>query len=1117
MGLSFFTRPSVKFLGPWELFEVLEQEFQHIDPTLPPRGGGSPWRVEAGDVLDENGVRRRIVELMLPRHLSTSPDTGWLPRVGATVRRVALRGLTIFRNQSLVLPHVESARNRGVRIDLGDSTGLAEVLHRAVGLPPVEMVELCRRYLSGERGAALCENIPDLDAVNPSDRSDVHYRFNRQVLEIAFGGMLRSTADRELAELFRRVHRHDREGPAEGGLLQSRWALCLSGGGVRSSTFCLGVVQELARRKLLRRFDYLSTVSGGGYIGSWLTAWMSRVGRRAVAEELGRDSRRPLDPEPSPVHHLRNFSNYLAPRRGLLSVDTWTLVATIVRNLLLNWMVILPFVAAVLVVPMFTATVVALHPQRSPIFIYGIEGLTLAGFVCASMGVWFVHTRRPGTGDEPRGCHGNSGTADPSEQADRRGGQGAFLLYCLTPIVLATVLLTTVWTWLYRSSPGDLAFFPAWLVWFLRKREVWLFPKERMLLLLVSFGTIAHLTGWLAGYPPKQKRAFLREMTAIIVTGAAVGGVMFVTAEGIESFSALLAGRLRGGAHGSVDSLPFRGDPYPPIYSLLAFPGFLASLVLAGFLYVGITSRRRSDEEREWSSRYSAWILIIALSWLSFSGIVVTSEVILSSMHHWAMPAGIIGGASGWLAALLGKSSKTSAGKKGSTVPVGFTALLSHYSLPVLALVSVVLILMTLAAIDKKFLDLLPEWSARFGLPTAPANAAALALTLLLVGSLASRLIDVNKFSLHAMYRARLIRTYLGASRSAGTRKPNPFTGFDPTDNINMHCLCDGVPHSLQPPPIHVLNLALNLTAGSKLAWQDRKARSFTVTPFFAGAYGLGYRRTRVAGLSKEAYYGGEEGLSLGTAMAISGAAASPNMGYHSSPAVTFLMALFNARLGWWLGNPGWAGRDRFNLANPSPRISPIFAEILGLTTDDAPLVYLSDGGHFENLGLYEMVLRRCKLIVVVDASCDPKYNFEDLGNAIRKIRVDFGIPIDFERDAFLIQSRDTSGKPAQEGQHLALGTVRYSVVDPGATDGFLVYAKPALTGDEPRDVLAYARTNKVFPHDTTADQFFGESQFESYRALGEHTAEKICDALLRHSEGDPLSSARSVSASGVS
>src|SRR5207248_8980036 len=144
-----------------------------------------------------------------------------------------------------------------------------------------------------------------------------------------------------------------------------------------------------------------------------------------------------------------------------------------------------------------------------------------------------------------------------------------------------------------------------------------------------------------------------------------------------------------------------------------------------------------------------------------------------------------------------------------------------------------------------------------------------------------------------------------------------------------------------------------------------------SVSPLHAGTCGVGYRPVLE--------YGGPNGMSLGTAITISGAAASPNMGSHSSPALTFLLTLFNARLGAWLGNPGDPGRRTWRKPDPIAGAGPLLREMFGRTTDRNPYVFLSDGGHFENLGLYEMVARRCRYIVVSDAGCDPEYAFEDL------------------------------------------------------------------------------------------------------------------------------------------
>jgi hypothetical protein len=362
-----------------------------------------------------------------------------------------------------------------------------------------------------------------------------------------------------------------------------------------------------------------------------------------------------------------------------------------------------------------------------------------------------------------------------------------------------------------------------------------------------------------------------------------------------------------------------------------------------------------------------------------------------------------------------------------------------------------------------------------------------LALLLLLAGVVMARLVNANKFSLHGVYRERLIRAYLGASNS--DRKENPFTGFDENDNIKMRDLW--VHEKFRGRLMPVVNIALNLVSGEKLAWQERKAQSFTVTPLHCGSSAMqpGYRP--MVG-PDGTVYGGPKGISLGTAITISGAAASPNMGYHSSPLVTFILTLLNVRLGAWLGNPGKAGDHTFRLGYPESSARPIIDEAFGLTNDSSPYVYLSDGGHFENLGLYEMVLRRCHYIVVSDAGEDPQCSFADLGEAVRKIRIDFGISIEFDEINIFPRGDDLAGN--QKGRNCAIGRICYSMLDgPNAPDGILIYIKPACYGDEPRDIYEYFKTNKTFPHESTADQFFSESQFESYRMLGAYTMEKLC------------------------
>jgi hypothetical protein len=334
----------------------------------------------------------------------------------------------------------------------------------------------------------------------------------------------------------------------------------------------------------------------------------------------------------------------------------------------------------------------------------------------------------------------------------------------------------------------------------------------------------------------------------------------------------------------------------------------------------------------------------------------------------------------------------------------------------------------------------------------------------------------VNRFSLHAVYRNRLIRGYLGSARALA-RRPDAFTGFDPADNMPMASLWAPRSNHMGRCLLQVVNMTLNVTAGDNLAWQERKAEAFVVTPLAAGNPRVNFRST--------AFYGDrKEGITLGTAMAISGAAVSPNQGYHSSPLVSVLMMLANVRLGWWLGNPN----NEQTARREGPRFSfiPIIAELFGLTTDKGKYVYLSDGGHFENLGIYEMIRRRCRYIVVSDAGADPDYGFEDLGNAVRKVWIDLGVGIRF-------RSIDLAARKPEPtaGVYCAIADICYP--EPEAEPGLLVYIKPGYHGTEPADVRSYAASNPTFPHEPTADQWFSESQLESYRVLGNYIVNLIC------------------------
>jgi uncharacterized membrane protein YhdT len=830
-------------------------------------------------------------------------------------------------------------------------------------------------------------------------------------------------------------------------------ALCISGGGIRSATFALGALQGLADLGILENFDYLSTVSGGGYIGSWLTAWKERWKGLTTPQQLGSTATTvvsqlkpfalpPPEEHPDPVQHLREYNNYLSPKLGFFSADTWTLVATVARNMLLNWLVFIPLLMCALMVPRIVLSLLKVGDRPDW---YGFtwdqwaQGrlivLPLAGLFFA-IGIFNLLRYLPGVG------HKNH-------------TEGQFLKYCFAPVLFAALALLLGEAWFiggdYTNGRHDA---PTLQFWDYFQGVAISGGAGYLAYALIYWRSLGEKLRAL-----KANEAVRRWPRAKWILGLLTAAAL--TAFCIAGSARLLSGEIFG-------HLTWR------VYTTLAVPLLFTAFGLAVTIFVGFTSRVLEDEDREWLARAGSWGMLCVISWLGFSTLTLLAPDLIYLLHAklavWADSSfAAAGSLSGALAALAGLSNKNKAptqdgrsdGKKKSAIDLA-----GQMAAPVF----VVIFLTSLAVLDSWLLSkghfLSMSWAShvkwtshsKFLEEIRPEHGVMLASACLLFSWIMAKFIDINKFSLQAMYRSRLIRAYLGASNP----KPeiNKFTGFDQNDNYHMKDLTPSL------KPFHVVNMALNLVAGERLAWQQRKAASFTVSPLHCGSDILGYRPS--------SEYGGENGISLGTAVALSGAAASPNMGYHSSPALTFIMTLFNARLGSWLGNPK---QKQWRDGGPHSAFDSIIREAFGMTNESSPYIYLSDGGHFENLALYEMIRRRCRCIVVLDGGADPKYTYEDLGNALRKVRIDMKVPIEF------VKPLSAPGQPPQG--RCALAEIRYQEIDSTLENGCLIYIKPVVLESEDPDVAAYKAANPAFPHESTGDQWFNESQTESYRMLG--------------------------------
>ena len=997
--------------------------------------------------------------------------------------------------------------------------------------------------------------------------------------------------------------------------------LAFSGGGIRSATFNLGVLQGIADLNLLKNFDYLSCVSGGAYIASWLTSWVRREGSlKNVEKQLrpgrvkqsaafrtweGKEPPEPMDrglvreEEPEPIYHLRTYSNYLAPRTGPLSVDTWVLVAIYLRNLLLNQLIILPATLALILISRYVILVykpaawdtlfVTVGSRAAWYdFLAGLMiGLALGGFIWSSslvrpwremrtaahikwrssvmnvllavkivvivslvlspLAILIAHS---GFGFWP-GFFGSGADVTPFDliviigfvvglcssdilvwfvrgvrrESGTRSGKSDQIsqmqLSVLLPFVGASILLCQQFEagskgfvvgspWLLEHTMGGHR--PASWLNDVLPRWLNIGTMSTGLGRASAFGTFIGLL-----YGVERLLVFVRDLRMFIlalIKWKGVYGALLKLLESIVSgFLGIGIGFLSGAILYSliIALVGWTHQPYTGgtiSLAVLGPPAVLLVLLTAGVLRVGLLGDSLTDDTREWWASLSAWVLLCAVGWGAVLGSTMFGRFAVNwvgfrvgsfAVAQTALVAGWLGtSVSGVIAAASSKSSSARRGGLGEWIaaaapPVFLAGLLVFTSILAGWILGDPVPRFGRAGNSAKYWAQLVDmaqcsnlrwWIGLFGL----------------VFLIMWWRVNVNHFSLHDLYANRLVRCYMGASRprevSAGSkpkyspsncggrpRRPNAITGFDAKDDLSLHDLRirrhkPAAPEDCYVGPYLLINTAMNLVRGEELAWQERMAESFVLSPIFCGSKSTGYRRLPE--------YGG--GLSLGRAMSISGAAASPNMGYHSSPAVTALMTIFNVRLGWWLGNPAFS-----KWRNPGPGMgSYLLDEFFGRSSARQDYVYLSDGGHFENLGVYELIRRRCRFILACDAGADPGLDFFDLGSLVRKCRSDFGVRIEIETSPL-----EREGPLSKSRWHCTVGTIRYEDIDPHSLNGVLVYLKPSLTGDEPSDVRNYASQFPAFPHQSTTNQFFSESQFESYRELGHHIVIQVLEKAV--------------------
>jgi hypothetical protein len=832
--------------------------------------------------------------------------------------------------------------------------------------------------------------------------------------------------------------------------------LALSGGGIRSATFNLGILQAMAEARKLREFDYLSTVSGGGYVGGWLTAWIHRRGLDEVETALA-DSVNGKGTEPHEVRWLRAHSNYLTPRKGLLSLDTLWGMCTYLRNLVTNQFLLIALIVLVLAGGAMAHVTLLEYTQASPQRMW-IAGAVLLLLAAPIVGFEFAHLR----GQSPRPwiatlvCKLREGSSHWIIAILSLGGATLMAYALLQPSVEPWGGVFAAF-WIIAAVAVPIAFRP---------------PQDANLAAIVQ---------------PK--------LTWIV--WLAMASALFAVLE-----------RLYGEVGRVTDAQSWLTPLIGPALFITAFE--LCTLVL-----IMLSGRALRPFAHDWLSRMAAVMILLSVlpfavfaSWVllapTIDYLLSMARILLTSATQlWVIStiSGVLGGKS-----KLTGSDRTNVWAERALAVTPFIFLLGLFTLLVWATREILLYIAGVQAEPFSPATVL-SWTGALRVNLQRLDSIPFELwwqstgVLLLLAMLLAWRIDINLFSFHAYYRNRLAHAYLGAS--ATNRKANAFTGYAPGDSPTLQDLVVMEPGKRPIRPYPLLNTALNLSGQPRMEWQQRKAASFVFSPLYCGFQlpaPLSQRRdfSDCPSITPPTYEGihahrktadfikDKPGRDIGhdLAITISGAAASPNMGYHTAPTIAALMTAFNVRLGWWLPNPKVA--DAWAKGGPAFSTAWMVKELTANANEEDRFVYLSDGGHFENLGVYELLRRRCKLIVASDATADALFRFDDLANLVHKARADFGIEID--ADALEIRPvMDAGGVIGSSKSNFLVARISYPPL-PGNTEierGWLVYLKSSLPAKLPADVENYRWANPGFPHQATADQWFDETQFEAYRKLG--------------------------------
>lgn len=858
--------------------------------------------------------------------------------------------------------------------------------------------------------------------------------------------------------------------------------LALSGGGIRSATFALGVVQAMARYGCLQAVDYLSTVSGGGFTGAALSSVLNDPsvglsGGKSLAQSAAEGAtatagrREPPESDPAPVkkvfpfdyepgaveppaiRHLRNGGAYLT---GAGIVDQARLPAILIRGLLLNALLVLPYImfAAVATFVLFP------YLQRYRALEYAVY-VTLVVFLTVVLSypalAWIYGRDRKWT-----------------DRNRTENIQIISLLALASTVVLGlidgpiTQAITRNWTgsreWLADQLRDPLGIEDAW---------------KWALLAALGFAAVRAVT------LTKTLRSRSNQVFVFIIgllAPALVFGVYLLTLVLIARSPYLPQDR-------AADLTRFAG--IAAIKADTVSDALWDDLKARGILLDSTNARIFFDHRVDGRDTVDAWTIV---DWPEARHRPADAAVVASLVSsgdsarrvalEGELAAAVVKGDSSIdLGRHFGADSIHDAVRRrylASSDRIAFArdSLLLHFDSAIAhaarAREGRTPRMYVITRRDSHLKTPLVLHDDQFGRQPRDWWFAGAALLLYLMNRL---WLNVNITGPYGYWRDRLSRAFL-------FRAPM-YSRVVPKDDEKLSELGSENP----AVPYHLLNSSLNL-AGSRV--EDLPGRGsdfFVFSKRFVGSYATGYcETTAMEDVDPE--------LNLGTAMAISAAAASPNMGATTIKPLVFAMTLLNVRLGYWLPNPWFVQasslvRRLMIKAKPGPWY--MIREAMGALHARGSFVNVSDGGHIENLGAYELLRRRCEVIVVSDAEADPEMTSPSLNQLIRYARVDLGIEIRIDL------SKLRPGADGFSKSHWALGTIRYGEGD----TGYLLYIKASVTSDEPPYVLDYRGRHPAFPQESTLQQTFAEAQFESYRALGYHAMNSALKEAVGYEKQD--------------